>query len=297
MRNWRKIVFVLLASLTSMQVLSQRNCGTVAYNQFRNINPNSQSDFEEWMLKKQRQGSYAPQLNQIRKSSNFTYAKTAPTYYIPVVVHVVHNGESIGSGSNISESQILSQIEVLNEDFRKLNADTVNTPPGFAAVAADFEIEFVMAKQDPNGLPTDGIVRVQGSRTSYSFFHDAELKAESYWDAEDYMNVWVANLSGGLLGWAQFPVSSLEGLEDASTNRLTDGIVIGHQFFGSIEKDPTASLQAPWNLGRTATHEVGHFLGLRHIWGDGNCSFDDFVADTPLASAESTGCPRFQINL
>lgn len=291
MFNWRKITFAVLATLLALQVHAQRNCGTVAYNQLRNPNPNQEVDFEQWLLKNQRLGSYLTPANQTIPLSGGANAKTAPTYYIPVVVHVVHNGEPVGVGSNISESQILSQIEVLNEDFRRQNADTVETPAGFLGVAADFEIEFVLAKQDPNGLPTDGIVRVQGSRTSYGFFNDSELKGESYWAAEDYMNVWVANLSGGLLGWAQFPVSSLEGLEDANTNRLTDGVVIGHQYFGSIDKDPTAGLQAPWNLGRTATHEVGHFLGLRHIWGDGNCSFDDFVSDTPLASVESTGCP------
>jgi len=137
---------------------------------------------------------------------------------------------------------------------------------------------------------TTGIVRVNGDKSGWSFSEDLELKTLSYWPAEDYMNIWVANLLGGFLGFSQFPVSNLEGLEDAIDNRLTDGLVIGHQYFGSVEKDPNAFLEAPWNLGRTTTHEVGHFLGLRHVWGDGGCSVDDFVDDTPNQSKETIGC-------
>jgi len=282
------LILSTLAVLSVSPLWAQRICATVEYNNSKLNSPafEHKEDFEIWMSGKHRSNTLGKQ------KSPFTVFKTkALSYKIPVVVHVIHNGELIGLGANITDDQILSQIAVLNEDLRKLNADTADTQPPFKPVAADFEVDFVMAKQDPDGLPTNGIIRVQGNRSSWGFANDSELKAESYWPAEDYMNIWVTKLSGGLLGWAQFPVSSLEGLEDASTNRLTDGIVIGHQYFGSIEKDPNAQLQAPWNLGRSTTHEVGHFLGLRHIWGDGDCGFDDFVNDTPFASIESLGCP------
>ncbi len=252
------------------------------------MNPGFQNkkDFEEWILKEIQLNKFKQQVGPL-----FAFKTKATISKIPVVVHILHNGEAIGVGINISEAQVLSQIAVLNEDFRKLNADTTETQPPFRPVATDAEVEFVLAKQDPEGLPTNGIIRIKGSRPSWTFSSDTELKAESYWPAEDYLNIWVTDLSGGYLGWAQFPVSSLEGLEEASTNRLTDGIVIDHQYFGSITKDPGAFLEAPWDLGRTTSHEVGHFLGLRHIWGDGDCSLDDFVVDTPLASVESIGCP------
>ena len=209
---------------------------------------------------------------------------------IPIVVHIVHNGEAVGEGGNISEAQVISQIEVLNEDFRRLNDDASETLPEFQPVADDMEIEFVLAKQTPDGLPTNGIVRVQGSQTSFGLNDAAKLSALSYWPAEDYLNIWVARLSPNLLGFAQFPVSSLEGLEDAPNNRLTDGLVLRYQSFGSNTKGSFPTLIAPFDRGRTTTHEMGHFFGLRHIWGDGNCSVDDFCDDTPLSSSEHEGC-------
>jgi hypothetical protein len=204
---------------------------------------------------------------------------------------VVHNGEPYGQGSNITDEQILSQITVLNEDFRRLNEDASETLPIFTPVAADTEIEFVLAKQDPEGLATTGILRVQGTRTSWNMNSDTELKSLSYWPAEDYMNIWVTTLGGGLLGYAQLPVSNLEGLEDSSNNPFTDGVVIGYNYFGSSAIYPEADLEAPWDLGRTTTHEVGHFLGLRHVWGDCGCSCDDYVEDTPTQEDSTTGCP------
>ncbi len=274
--------------LLSTPALGQRNCATVEYNKNKNLRPGfeDKGDFEDWITQQRLFNVFKQQIGPLS-----VFRTKATIDKIPVVIHLIHDGENIGVGGNISDTQINSQILVLNEDFRKLNADTTETQPPFRPVATDSEVEFVLAKQDPEGLPTNGIVRVKGSRSSWTFSSDTQLKAESYWPAEDYLNIWVTNLSGGYLGWAQFPVSSLEGLEEASTNRLTDGIVIGYQYFGSIEKEPDAFLVSPWNLGRTTTHEVGHFLGLRHIWGDGDCNVDDFVADTPLASIESLGCP------
>jgi chitodextrinase len=193
---------------------------------------------------------------------------------IPVVVHVVYNTTS----QNISEAQINSQIQILNEDFRRLNADRINTPSTFTSVAADVELEFCLASVDPSGNPTTGITRRQTSVTSFD--HTDKMKFHSSggtnaWPADRYMNLWVCNLGGGLLGYAQFP----------GGNAATDGVVVGVQYFGN-----TGTATAPFNKGRTATHEVGHWLNLRHIWGDATCG-DDFVSDTPVHRTSNTGCP------
>ena len=189
---------------------------------------------------------------------------------IPVVVHVLYNTTS----ENISDAQILSQITVLNDDFRRTNSDADET----WSQAADSEIEFCMASSDPEGNATNGIVRTATSVSAFGT-NDA-MKSSSTggadaWPAGDYLNVWVCDISGGILGYAQFPGGAAS----------TDGIVIDYQYFGTIG---TAS--APFDLGRTATHEVGHWLNLRHIWGDGNCNADDFVTDTPSSDGANYGC-------
>ncbi len=236
--------------------------------------------FEQWLANKIGQ-------NKILLNSQKTFATVLD---IPVVVHIIHNGEALGEGSNIPDEQVISQIEALNEDFRRLNADANETLAQFLSVADDMEINFVLAKRDPEGLPTNGITRTQGLQANFGLTEAASLSSTSYWPAEDYMNIWVANLSGNLLGYAQFPVSSLEGLEDATNNRLTDGVVMRYQSFGAASKGNFPSLIAPFHEGRTTTHEVGHFLGLRHIWGDGNCDIDDYCDDTPTSSSEHEGC-------
>lgn len=189
---------------------------------------------------------------------------------IPVVVHVVWNT----SAENISDAQILSQIQVLNEDFRRLNSDADGTWPQ----AADAEIEFCLASVDPSGNATTGITRTNTSVTSFSGNDNVKFDAtggKDAWPSSDYLNFWVCDLAGGLLGYAQFP----------GGNPATDGVVNDYAYTGS-----GGSAQAPFDLGRTATHEVGHWLNLRHIWGDGGCSVDDFVSDTPTSDASNGGC-------
>lgn len=240
----------------------------------------SVNEFEQWLNNKMSQRLLQQQSGRVQA-----------TYNIPVVVHVIHNGEPIGTGSNISEAQILSQLKVLNEDFNRTNPDAVNTPTEFLPVAGSLDIQFVLAKTDPQGLATNGIVRVQGSKTSWTVNDNYQLKSESYWPAEDYLNIWVCNLSG-LLGYAQFPVSDLTGHENSSTNRLTDGVVVRYDVFGSSD-DGITGLNPSYNKGRTATHEIGHFLGLHHIWGEesSTCSDTDYVTDTPNQLTSTSGCP------
>ncbi|HEX6226777.1 MAG TPA: zinc metalloprotease, partial [Chryseolinea sp.] len=235
--------------------------------------------FEQWLDQRGRAGK---QKKLERQQAVFK---------IPVVVHVIHNGEAIGSGTNISDAQVLSQISVLNKDYSRTNADALMTPAEFLPLAGSMDVEFVLAKQDPEGLATTGIVRVQGTQASWSINDNYELKALSYWPAEDYLNIWVTNLSG-VLGYAQFPVSNLPGLETSSDNRLTDGVVIAYNAFGSEDDGPFV-LTSKYRKGRTTTHEVAHFLGLRHIWGDddGQCGGTDFVNDTPNQGSETLSCP------
>ena len=189
---------------------------------------------------------------------------------IPVVVHVVYNG----STENISDAQVEDQIRILNEDFSATNSDFNQVPALFAGRAANSEFEFVL----------DQIVRVSTSASSFSSNDAVKFTSQGGSDAispATKLNMWVCDLSSTLLGYAQFP----------GGNPATDGVVMDYAYFGSI-----GTATAPYDLGRTATHEVGHWLNLRHIWGDGGCSVDDFVSDTPVMGGSNGGCPTYGIN-
>ena len=202
---------------------------------------------------------------------------------IPVVVHVVYKTNA----QNISNAQINSQIDVLNEDFRARNADLSTVPSVFQPFIGDARVEFELAKTDPDGNPTDGIVRVNTNNTSFS--SDDDIKSGSTggsdpWPANEYLNVWVGpritSPVGDLLGYAQFPGGPA----------ATDGVVVLHTAFGT-----SGTAAAPFDAGRTTTHEIGHWLNLQHIWGnDGTgCSGSDFVADTPNQGGPNYGTPTF----
>lgn len=202
------------------------------------------------------------------------------TFNIPVVVHVLYNTDE----QNISDQQIMSQIDVLNEDYRKMNTDfeaVVQQP--FQSLAADFKIQFCLASVDPNGNATNGITRtftnVNGFDPNDGMKH-ASSGGHDNWDPAKYLNIWVCNLGGGLLGYATFPA-------DLQSDPTNDGVVILYGAFGRV-----GNLFEPYDLGRTATHEVGHWLNLRHIWGDANCG-NDFVDDTPAQQDANTGCPSY----
>ena len=216
---------------------------------------------------------------------------TLETLTIPIIVHIVHNGEGVGQGSNISAAQVQAQLETLNEDFRRKPGT-----PGFNTDSrgADIEIDFCLARLNQQGqtMAEPGIDRVNGSKANWTK-NDIEnvLKPGTIWDPDKYFNVWVLNFaaSESLLGYAQFPsLSTLAGIPDNSP-RNTDGVVIAYRSFGNTLKGNFPIMQAPYNQGRTLTHEVGHWLGLRHIWGDANCG-NDFVDDTPTQASESRGC-------
>lgn len=262
-------------------------CATTEYEEYlKSKNPNrlSTSEFEQWI---------APKITiekEKRKNTSKIFKQNA-VLTIPVVVHVIHNGNQIGSEENIFDQQVISQIQVLNEDFRKKSGT-----PGFNtnAVGADVEIEFALAKQDPSGILSNGINRVNLGQESWSTDEiDAIVKPQTQWDPEKYLNIWVVKFTvNKLLGYAQFPNSSgLPGINANEGPANTDGVVIGYTFFGSSSYFPGGTYVTDYDKGRTASHEVGHWLGLRHIWGDGDCSVDDFCADTPNAGKENEGCP------
>ncbi|MFM2316029.1 MAG: hypothetical protein RLZZ155_361, partial [Bacteroidota bacterium] len=257
----KKALF-FLAVLFPFFAAAQRNCGTM----------------EHYERAIQENPSY--ELNQ-QEIENFTNEFLAhyngedrAIVTIPVVVHVVYNTTT----ENISDAQILTQIDVLNKDFAKMNADAANTPSIFTASNTD--IQFCLATVDPTGAATTGITRTSTATTAFSTNDAMKNNAtggKTAWDASKYLNLWVCDISGGILGYAQFPGGSA----------ATDGVVIDYQYFGTI-----GTSTAPYNLGRTATHEVGHWLNLRHIWGDATCGTDQ-VADTPTHNTANYGCPTY----
>jgi Pregnancy-associated plasma protein-A/Secretion system C-terminal sorting domain len=228
---------------------------------------------------------YEQALNsQINAQKNARIA--AEIIRIPVVVHVIHN-QSNGAfaGSNISDEQIYSQIKVLNEDYRR----KVGTM-GFNAstIAADTEIEFFLANIDPDGKPSSGITRSFSSKTSFNIVNDNDrltMSNLSYWDSNKYLNIWVAAFTNGYIGYGEFPFSeTVEGLDVDSPENL-DGVYIDYTTFG---KKIGTNIKGLYSFGRTATHEVGHWLGLYHTWGDERCG-TDYVADTPQATSANGG--------
>ena len=213
---------------------------------------------------------------------------SAPLYIVPVVVHVVYNNAS----HNVSDTAIYTQIQRLNDDYRRINFDTANTRALFKGIAVDTKIEFRLAERDPNGNATTGIIRKQTSNASFSQNDNVKhsnLGGDDAWPACSYLNIWTCNLGGGLLGYSQFPGGPT----------ATDGVVILDSAFG--QKGIAAS---PYDIGRTVTHEVGHWLNLYHPFQGGcagmtasNCgSQGDDCCDTPPVSAANYGCPPATTN-
>jgi len=242
---------------------------------------------------------------------NFQSGHRNEVLQIPVVFHIVHNN----ADQNLPDSVIFSQLEVLNEDYRRQNANAAQTRDIFLPVAADAEIEFYLAQIDPDGNPTNGIVRTETDRSGFTLNLFAqentldEVKSSSTggsdaWDTEHYLNIWVCNIEASLFGQIfglayppngapNWPAGSAEPTPGVS------GVIVHFTTVG--RNNPVADLDGvPGNnLGRTLTHEVGHYLGLRHIWGDGffnGCSADDGLTDTPNCSAASGQSCNFNAN-
>ena len=251
----------------SFNVFSQEKCGTTQRTQNLLLNNSN------FAIEKQKVN------NETKKwiENNWNY-NTKTIITIPVVVHVVWRNPQ----QNISELQILSQIEVLNSDFRRTNIDVINTPSVWQSVAADCEIEFCMATIDPNGNNTNGITRTETTVSSFGMNNDP-VKSTSTgganpWPSDDYLNIWVCKLDN-LLGYSTVP---------SGWNDPGDGVVIGFNYFGTI-----GTVQTPYHKGRTTTHEIGHWLNLEHIWGGWGSCGNDNVSDTPKQEDENYSCPSF----
>ena len=311
---------------TTINLFSENGSERVAYNDDFNESLNSEIYFTPFSS-----GSYdilidefGCQSNQLCSSLEIELIKDiSPVISIPVVIHVIHNGEEIGIGSNISEDQINSQIDVLNQDFRRLNNEIQNTSPSFKGFSADTSIEFCLAKRDPDGNPTNGIKRFEiqtilNELISEGLPDDLQclnvltmelLKVYTIWDRNSYLNIWVSDslweksnelpgcdIEGSTLGYAQFPGTGgpLSGPDPSNIDpAFTDGIWVLNSAFGTIGPN----LLNQFNLGKTATHEVGHWLNLKHIWGEEKdnedvCLKDDEVIDTPKQAISTAGCPN-----
>jgi hypothetical protein len=260
-----------LALLNTAQA-QQRNCAAMGHMHHTNSNPDVQQ--ARALIEQHTQAYIANPAKHTRAVVN-----------IPVVVHVLYNTAT----QNISDAQIQSQLAVLNADFRKLNSDVSLVPSAFSSLAADAEFTFCLAQRDPNGAATTGILRKSTTKTVFdASLDDAKNNStagSTAWPAGSYLNIWVVpsikdGSTTGILGYAQFPGGPAS----------TDGVVIGHNYFGT-----TGTAQAPFNKGRTGTHEVGHWLNLFHIWGDDGtaCTGSDAVGDTPNQGGSNFGCPSF----
>lgn len=237
-----------------------------------------------WQRSRQRLEALVQQKLAQQRAFFLERARTeAPVLRIPVVIHVVHNNQTgvIGGADNgnISDQQVLSQIVVLNEDYRRMaGTNGFNTNP----VGADMEIEFFLATLDPDKNPTTGITRHYSARADFDVFDDDQTLANIVsWPTDQYLNIWVTTFSSsGYLGIAQYPAAAgIAGLDTSEASRAsTDGVLIDHRSFG---RNTGTAVSGSYKEGRTATHEIGHWLGLIHTWGDSFCG-DDFCADIPV---------------
>ena len=276
----QKLLFAFLVVLSSSGFAQQNNSLSCqlddAIMNYRAKNPN----YDQQMAEQEK-------LRDLWKAkySNSTHSVIT----IPVVVHVVWNI----AAENVSDSQVVSQINVLNEDFARMNSDTTNTPPVFQTIASNPQIQFCLAQRDPQGNATNGITRTQTSKTAFgSFSIDTSiwytsLGGQDEWDTLQYFNLWVCDLGPFLGGIGFWPgaTSMVPGSKD--------GVLINYITFGTF-----GSATAPYNLGRTTTHEVGHYLDLHHLWGDINnnssCTYSDYCNDTPTQVQATQGaCPAF----
>lgn len=260
MKTLTSLVLVLICQT----VFAQKNCGTSSYLD-RVRAEYSATSFRNNL------SFAAPQSSNTGASSSELSSQTVIT--IPVVVHVLFN-----ANANVTDEQIKSQIEALNRNFNKENEDFSKVPAVFASLAGVANIRFELAKVDPNGRATNGITRTKSSRELWS--NDDKVKMPSYggvapWDSKSYLNIWVCNLVPGLLGYSSAPGSPAD----------KDGVVIKYNIFGT-----TAA--GNFNMGRTAVHEVGHWLNLKHLWGDKECGSDE-VDDTPQQRTYNQGTPTF----
>jgi hypothetical protein len=278
-----------LEAQSNSKVVHERGCGTLPPG----------AEWDAWFNK---------QVEEF-KTSKLNAKNQLINYTIPVIVHIIHSGQAIGTGFNISQAQVIDQINILNADYAGIGLNSGNVPAAFAALKANCQINFCLAASNPTGgiLAEPGIERINSvtegwTGTNYTQpYIDGTIKPATIWDPTQYLNVWVLDLGNSLLGYATFPLGTgLSGLPGPFGTATTDGVVMLNTAFGSIG---SAASNAPYNKGRTATHEIGHWFGLRHTWGDGGqCGASDFCNDTPPQKGGTSspaganyGCPNFPL--
>lgn len=277
------LVFFTIPSMSAQDV-SEIRCGFSSHH----LEGDEQKMlFEEWIGRKKGENN-----NFIREGEEENFIK------IPVIFHILHNGEDLGVGANLSKTQIDAQIEQVNNDFRKREGTSGHNDYEFAA---DIGIELVPALFDQDGyrLIEPGVNRIDNIEIGLEPGANSEsvintiVKPLTQWNPNEYLNVWVAHLSSGILGFAQFPTASgLDGIEQEDLAE-TDGVVLNCKSIGSTEMPnalATTETYENYNKGRTFTHELGHWLGLRHTWGEGGCETDDYCMDTPYSEGANYGC-------
>jgi hypothetical protein len=219
--------------------------------------------------------------SQLPRNPVIDRSATGNVLVIPVVVHVLYNN----AAQNISDEQIKSQIDVLNEDYSGTNGTAAEVPASWKGMVGDSKIRFALAQRTPDAVPqnTNGIIRKHTDYPSYQF-NDVSIKytvtgGSDAWPRDEYLNIWVCNLENGVLGFASFPGGAAD----------EDGIVVHYEAFGRV-----GDLKSKYNFGRSATHEIGHWFSLIHIWGDTpDCTLDDQVNDTPLQADADLCCPEY----
>ncbi|MGZ3920594.1 MAG: T9SS type A sorting domain-containing protein [Bacteroidia bacterium] len=288
-------------SSSEKQVFSNRGCGT-------------QTPSEEW-------NTWFNQKVEEHKAEMASGKAQIVNYTIPVIVHVIHTGQAVGTFPNISQAQIQSQITVLNQDYASNGYNVNNLPAVFQPAKANTGLQFCLATKDPNGnlLTEPGIDRISATSmtaalgsypskdpansaysttSSFMGFVDGYIKPNTIWNPLQYMNIWITNEQSavGLLGYATFPVGT--GLTGITGNgsATTDGLWCWAKAFGSNIVYPGGIYDPTYNKGRTAVHEIGHWVGLRHTWGDGTCA-TDYCTDTPPSQTANYGCPTHPYKL
>ncbi len=280
MKTFHKILFVSfilsLGSIAALKAQRPARCGTDILLQKEISIPEGRQRIE----------AFNSQIrNWVRHNSNRT---TSTTYIIPTVVHVIQESAT----DYPSDVCIHNQIDILNEDFSASNADTALVPSEFESIIGNAGIEFCLASVDPQGNPSTGIVRiVDSTNANHSMSNQSQMKALSQWDPNRFLNIWITKtISGDILGYATFPTT-------LNSNPSLDGVVLNGEYVGR-----NGCGSAPYDLGRTATHEVGHWLGLYHTF-QGQCagtsqvdcaSSGDEVCDTPPTFDPNFGCPTEQ---
>ena len=327
-----KMLLILLCFTTANQIFSQKK--QVKQTLFgkpinqKNINPENgyircaSKEYEDYLqennpkrLNKEQFEAWLEPIIEKQKQDAINGRTPQTVFNIPVVIHVIHNGDAINTvashtGENISYAQAVSQITVMNQDYRRLVGTPGNGSTGYN-LGVDCEVNFCLAQRDPFGNASDGVDRVNLGSASWSTAAiNSTVKPQTQWDPTKYLNMWTVRFTDTrLLGYAQFPsaptpppppdplIPGLEGLSTNGGNSNTDGVVAGYDVFGTVAaNDGSFILNSTYNLGRTMSHEVGHWIGLYHIWGDdaqctgADTATGDYVADTPDSNIENYTC-------